>query len=104
MWLNGLQQYHHLDPVLYCLHMGTAPEKGGLKSNFILVCRNLCLRARKKKAEVLTIPCIEHICYKIIDEGNLRLWDAAGVPIKYWHYNRQTLSLLFFSLRKQNSS
>lgn len=49
---------------------------------------------------VLTIPRIEHICYKIINEGNLRLGDAAGVSVKYWHYNRQALSLLFISLRK----
>lgn len=92
---------------VYCLYRGTGPEKNGLKAILrliILVGRNLCIRARKKKAEVLTIPCIEHICYKIINEGNLRLGDAAGVSIKYWHYNRQTLSLLFISLRKQNCS
>lgn len=81
--------------------MGTASEKRGQKGSLrlvILVCRNLF--QSKEEKTVLTIPCIEHICYKIINEGNLRLGDAAGVSVKYWHYNRQTLSLLFISLRR----
>lgn len=46
----------------------------------------------------LTIPCIEHVCNKVVYEGNLGLWDATGVSVKHRHDYRQTLSLLLVRL------
>lgn len=71
---------------------------------FILICKKLLLQSQEKEAGLLTIPCIKHVCYKIVNEGNLWLGNAAGVSVKYWHHNRQTLSLLFICLRKWNTS
>lgn len=99
---NQIQQHHSSGPVWYCvLNAGIVPEKNGLMASLSFFSFLVC---KEEEAELLTIPCIKHVCYKIINEGNLRLGDAAGVSIKNWHYNRQTLSLLFISLRKQNSS
>lgn len=50
------------------------------------------------KMEILTIPSIKHVHYKVINEGYLRLGDAAGISIKYGHHNGQALLLFFISL------
>lgn len=47
---------------------------------------------------ILTIPCIEHVCNKVVYEGNLGLWDATGVSVKHGHNHWETLSLLFVRL------
>lgn len=46
----------------------------------------------------LTIPSIKHVCYEVVNKGDLGLGDATGIPVKYWHHYGQPLSLLFIRL------
>lgn len=36
----------------------------------------------------LTIPSIKHVCYEVVNEGDLGLGDATGIPVKHWHHHR----------------
>lgn len=51
----------------------------------------------------LTIPSIKHVCYEVVNEGDLGFGDAAGIPVKHWHHHRESLSLLFISLREMRA-
>lgn len=46
----------------------------------------------------LTIPCVEHVRDEVVDEGDLGLGNAAGVPVEHGHDHRQTLALLLIRL------
>lgn len=46
------------------------------------------------------IPSIKHVCYEVVNKGDLGLGDATGIPVKHWHHYGQPLSLLFIRLRK----
>lgn len=50
---------------------------------------------------VLTVPGIEHVRDEVVNEGDLRLGDAAGISVKNWHHHRQVLLLLFISLQSR---
>lgn len=50
------------------------------------------------RARLLTIPGIKHVCDEVVDEGDLRLGDAAGVSVKHWHHHRQVQLFLFIGL------
>lgn len=51
------------------------------------------------KHHSLTIPSIKHVCYEVVNERDLGLGDAAGIPVKHWHHHREPLSFLFISLQ-----
>lgn len=44
------------------------------------------------------IPGIKHVCDEVVDEGDLRLGDAAGVSVEHWHHHRQVQLFLFIGL------
>lgn len=46
------------------------------------------------------IPSIKHVCYEVVNEGDLGFGDAAGIPVKHWHHHREPLPLLLISLCK----
>lgn len=50
------------------------------------------------KRTVVTIPGVEHVSDEVVDEGDLGLGNAAGVPVKDGHYHRHALSLLLICL------
>lgn len=49
---------------------------------------------------IFTIPGIKHVSDEIVDKGDLGFGNAAGIPIKHWHDDRQTLSFLFIRLER----
>lgn len=46
-----------------------------------------------------TIPGVKHVSDEVVDEGELRFGDAAGVPVKHWHHHGQPLPLLLVCLQ-----
>jgi len=45
-----------------------------------------------------TVPGVEHVRDEVVDEGDLGLGNAAGVPVEHGHDHRQTLALLLVRL------
>lgn len=63
---------------------------------FVVLCQMLHQTWQTGKG----IPGIKHVCDEIVNKWDLGFRNAAGIPVKHWHDNRQTLSLLLVSLSK----
>lgn len=50
-----------------------------------------------------TVPGVEHVGDEVVDEGDLGLGDAAGVPVEHGHDHGQTLPLLLVRLHSHRS-
>lgn len=63
--------------------------------------RNSSGKIRRKIRENVshTIPGVKHVSDEVVNEGELRLGYAAGVPVKHWHHHGQPLPLLLVRLQ-----
>lgn len=58
----------------------------------------------ERERAVLTVPGVKHVGDEVVYEGDLRLGNAAGVPVKHRHHHRQALPLLLVRLQGEQSN